>query len=314
MEWVEASGRSLEEARGAAVDLLGVGLDDAEFVVLSEPKAGLFGRLRGEARVQARVRPMAPPPKRTRRERPDRKGRGSPRAQGPGAGNDLAATKNGSTVATMSSDPINGGRRRSEPTPAPQTASSSRNDEVSGKSRGPSGHKAHERSAMTEREREDTMEERLTLEQQGEIAAEFVRGLVQAFGLEAEIGFRVVDDETVEVAADGSELGILVGQKGSTLAAVQELARSTVQRHSEHRTDRILVDVGGYRQKRTAALERFTRTIAEEVRSAGEERALEPMAPADRKVVHDVVNDIEGVATRSEGVDPDRYVVISPEG
>ena len=62
MEWVEASGKSLPEAKETVLDLLGVAEDDAEFVVLSEPKAGLFGRLRGEARVQARVRPVAPPP------------------------------------------------------------------------------------------------------------------------------------------------------------------------------------------------------------------------------------------------------------
>ena len=77
MEWVEASGKSLGEARETALDLLGVAEDDAEFVVLSEPKAGLFGRVRGEARVQARVRPMAPPPKRGRRQRPERKGKGN---------------------------------------------------------------------------------------------------------------------------------------------------------------------------------------------------------------------------------------------
>ncbi|MHB1547640.1 MAG: Jag family protein [Acidimicrobiales bacterium] len=156
------------------------------------------------------------------------------------------------------------------------------------------------------------MEERLTLEQQGELATDFVRGLVQSFGLTADVAYRVVDDETVEVAAEGPELGVLIGQKGSALAAIQELVRSSVQRHSEQRTDRILVDVGGYRQKRTAALARFTTTIAEEVRSSGEERALEPMTPADRKIVHDVVNEIEGVVTRSEGVEPSRYVVISP--
>jgi len=174
-------------------------------------------------------------------------------------------------------------------------------------------HEVPERDVTNQREPEDTMEERLTLEQQGELAAEFVRGLVQSFGLTADVAFRLVDDETVEVTADGPELGVLIGQKGNTLAAIQELARSTVQRQSEVRTDRILVDVSGYRQKRTAALARFTTTIAEEVRSSGEERALEPMSPADRKVVHDAVNEIEGVVTRSEGVEPSRYVVISPK-
>jgi spoIIIJ-associated protein len=87
VEWVEASGKSLPEAKEIVLDLLGVAEDDAEFVVLSEPKAGLFGRMRGEARVQARVRPMAPPPKRGRRPRPDRaRNGGSSRKQSSGGG------------------------------------------------------------------------------------------------------------------------------------------------------------------------------------------------------------------------------------
>ena len=72
-----------------------------------------------------------------------------------------------------------------------------------------------------------------------------------------------------------------------------------------------MVDVGGYRQRRVAALQKFTQEIAEEVLESREERALEPMSPADRKVVHDTVNEIEGLATRSEGEDSVRHVVIA---
>ena len=82
---MEASGKSLPEAKEIVLDLLGVAEDDAEFVILSEPKAGLFGRLRGEARVQARVRPVAPPPKRGRRQRPDRNRGGGDRPRGGGS-------------------------------------------------------------------------------------------------------------------------------------------------------------------------------------------------------------------------------------
>ena len=70
MEWVETTGRTIEEARDAALDMLGVDESDAEFVTLSEPRPGLFGRLRGEARVRARVMPTTPPPKRNRARRP----------------------------------------------------------------------------------------------------------------------------------------------------------------------------------------------------------------------------------------------------
>ena len=156
------------------------------------------------------------------------------------------------------------------------------------------------------------MEESLTLEQQGEAAQQFLSGLVQEFGLDASVSFSEVDEETVQVAAAGDDLGLLVGPRGATLAAVQDLTRTFVQRQSENRTDRILVDVGGYREKRNAALRRFAEGIADEVRSSGDERALEPMSPADRKVIHDTVNEIEGVETRSDGMEPTRYVVIAP--
>ena len=156
------------------------------------------------------------------------------------------------------------------------------------------------------------MEESLTLEEQGQAAQKFLTGLVREFGLEATVTFSPVDDETVQVAAVGDDLGLLVGPRGATLSAVQDLTRTFVQRQSENRTDRILVDVGGYREKRTAALRRFVEGIVEEVKETGEERALEPMSPADRKVIHDTVNDIEGVETRSSGEEPARFVVIAP--
>jgi spoIIIJ-associated protein len=154
------------------------------------------------------------------------------------------------------------------------------------------------------------MEESLTLEQQGQAAADFVSGLVREFGLNADVGFVEIDEETVQIAAAGEDLGLLVGPRGATLSAVQDLTRTFVQRQSENRTDRILVDVGGYREKRVAALRRFTQGIVAEVKESGDERVLEPMSPADRKVVHDAVNEIDGVETRSEGTEPTRYVVI----
>jgi spoIIIJ-associated protein len=158
------------------------------------------------------------------------------------------------------------------------------------------------------------MAEGMTLEEQGEIARGFVAGLVEELGLEASVEVRVIDEETVEISATGAELGMLVGPRGSTLTALQDVTRTVVQRHCPSRTDRILVDVANYRQKRAEALQRFTQQIASEVIESGAERALEPMSPADRKVVHDAANELEGVATRSEGEDPERYVVIAPAG
>ena len=92
------------------------------------------------------------------------------------------------------------------------------------------------------------------------------------------------------------------------------MTRTVVQKHFPNKTDRILVDVAGYRERRAAALQRFSQQVASEVIETGAERALEAMSPADRKVVHDAINDIDGVVTRSEGEDPSRYIVIAPAG
>ncbi len=158
------------------------------------------------------------------------------------------------------------------------------------------------------------MAEGVTLEEQAEAARTFIEGLLDVYGYQANVETRVLDEDTVEVAAHGDELGLLVGPRGSTLAALQDVTRTVVQHRFPTRTDRIVVDVAGYRQRRVAALQRFTKQIAEEVLESGSERSLEPMSPADRKVVHDTVNEIEGLATRSEGEDAARHVVIAPAG
>jgi len=158
------------------------------------------------------------------------------------------------------------------------------------------------------------MAEGMTLEEQGEVGRAFLAGLLSEYGMQATVETRLIDEETVEIAARGDELGLLVGPRGSTLSALQDITRAVVQRQCPSRTDRILVDVAGYREKRSAALKRFSTQIAEEVIATGQEKALEAMSPADRKAVHDAVNEIDGVVTRSEGEDPNRYIVIAPTG
>jgi len=318
VEWVEASGKSLAEAKETVLDMLGVAEDDAEFVVLSEPKAGLFGRLRGEARVQARVRPVAPPPKRGRRQRPDKKREGGDRSRSKGSGsksgNGRGAREGDARAeggeAADGAEAVSAGTNDDSGSPDANRRNRSRGGRGSGG--GQSRQNDKQASGRTSGDSEDSMEESLTLEQQGEAAQEFLAGLVREFGLDATVAYSEVDEDTVQVSASGDDLGLLVGPRGSTLAAVQDLTRTFVQRQSENRTDRILVDVGGYREKRNAALRRFAEGIVEEVKGSGSERALEPMSAADRKVIHDTVNEIDGVETRSDGMEPSRYVVIAP--
>lgn len=156
------------------------------------------------------------------------------------------------------------------------------------------------------------MADGITLQEQAEVAKEFIEGLLDRYGLDATVEVREIDEDTVELAAHGEGLGVLVGPRGATLAALQDVTRTVVQKHFPNRTDRILVDVAGYRERRVAALQRFTAQVAAEVLESGTERALEPMSAADRKVVHDTVVTIEGVTSSSQGDEPHRYVVVSP--
>ncbi|MDP9403552.1 MAG: single-stranded DNA-binding protein [Actinomycetota bacterium] len=152
----------------------------------------------------------------------------------------------------------------------------------------------------------------MPLAQQAEAATEFLAGLVGAIAGVGRVEVHEIDEHTVEVAVVGDGLGLLIGPSGATLAAVQDLTRTAVQRRTGGRNGRIMVDVGGYREKRRSALERFTREIASQVLETGQRKVLEPMQAADRKVVHDTVNSIDGVATASEGEEPRRRVVIQP--
>ena len=146
---------------------------------------------------------------------------------------------------------------------------------------------------------------------QADIITEFLEGLLVAFDVEGTVTRTEVDDETIELSVDGQDLGLLIGPKGQTLTAVHELSRTVLQRRATGRhVGRVRIDIGGYRQRRQEALARFVQQQAEQVLAEGTARALEPMNSADRKVVHDTVNEIDGVATVSEGADPDRRVVI----
>jgi spoIIIJ-associated protein len=330
MEWVETTGRTVEDAKDAALDQLGVDESDAEFVVVTEPKPGLFGRMRGEARVRARVRPTSPRPKRGRSRRSgqeQRRTRGGQGRQGSGTGGGVAVVEAPSDdVAANGAGGLSGNGSPSEETGG--GSKSRRRRRSRGGSTRPSGGEARAAGAASEtptadghsgrgrgaaaRTEEDGSGMALSLEEQGESAREFVEGVVREMGLRAEVSVRVVDETTAEVAVQGRELGILIGPGGATLGALQELTRTVVQKRTGGHSDRILVDVAGYRAKRAEALQRFTRQVAEEVLASTEERALEPMSAADRKVVHDTVNEIAGVRTRSEGEDPRRYIVISP--
>jgi spoIIIJ-associated protein len=316
MEWVETTGKSIDEAKGRALDQLGVDEADAEFDVLEEPRAGLFGRVRGEARVRARVRPAVPRPKLERRDRKkQREARSSADAGAADAVNGLHTTEHGADAETD--------EHVAPPTTAPDeqraTGGQKRRRARNGQ-RPSSGRVAHSNDTAIEEQQEQTMTDHTSdrtasnpvdATQVGNEAAEFLRGLVDSFGLSGTVAMTADGDE-IEVTVDGADLGLLVGPRGATLQAVQDLTRVAAQRRLGDHDTRLRVDVGGYRARRKEALSRFATQIADQVVSEGRAKRLEPMGSADRKIVHDALSDRSDVSTRSEGDDPNRFVVITP--
>ncbi|MBI2709836.1 MAG: Jag N-terminal domain-containing protein [Actinobacteria bacterium] len=305
MEWVQTTGRTLDEAKTAALDQLGVEEADAEFEILAEPKAGLFGRLRGEARLRARIRPRQHRPK---LERCDRRRRNAEPA---------GETPSASDPATPSVS-TSGAKRHAPAAPAAEAQPRRRSPRAKPSSPVPpsatraSGSVAPAAESLDHRPKESTMSATTpTLDEQASQVEQFLQGLVDAFGLVGTVERRAVDEETVELAVLGDDLGLLIGPKGQTIQALHELARTVLYRGGALE-GRIRIDVGGYRERRRAALERFATQVAESVLASGQAKALEPMAPPDRKVVHDVINGIDGVVTTSEGEEPRRRVVVRP--
>ena len=276
MEWVETTAKTVAEAKDKALDQLGVAEDDAEMIVLEEPKAGLFGRVRGEARVRARVRPTQARQKVDRRDR---------RKERPARGDRAEATRDDGPTTEVVEEPAAAGNGRSKARP-PQPVD-------------------------TEADKEADKESGVSAAAVGEQAKAFIEELVAAFGLQGETTL-VEDGDDLEVTVAGADLGLLVGPKGATLQAVQDLARVASQRRLGDHSTRLRVDVGGYRVRRREALGRFATQVAEDVQRTGTARALEPMSSSDRKIVHEALLEITGVTTRSEGEDPNRRVVIEP--
>jgi spoIIIJ-associated protein len=299
MEWVETLGKTVAEAIEAALDELGVDEQDAEVVIVEEPKSGLLGLRRSQARVRARVRPAAPRPKRPQRSRRgDERGRSRSRSGGGGGGGQ-------NRPATQVED------RDAE-------SASVVTEKAPGRSgRGGSGRSRSNRSrsgqdaATTNGGARKVEETAMTIEEQSSAVEAFVSGVVEQFGFTAETSAHI-DDENIVIEVTGEGLGLLVGPRGATLDALQELARTVAQRRTDERGARVLVDVAGFRARRAQALEEFVRRIVDEVVESGVAQALEPMGAPDRKIVHDVVNSLSGVSTTSEGVEPRRFVVIRP--
>jgi spoIIIJ-associated protein len=151
------------------------------------------------------------------------------------------------------------------------------------------------------------------LEEQADAMADFVEELLERMGVDAIAEPTTHRGHVYVDIVDGPEddMALLIGRHGQTLDAIQELARTAVGRRLDDRI-RVLIDVGDYRKRAEDRLVDHAREVAERVDRTGEEEHLDPMNAYERKLVHDVVAEFDGLESVSEGADPDRFVVIKP--
>jgi spoIIIJ-associated protein len=149
------------------------------------------------------------------------------------------------------------------------------------------------------------------LVREGDVAADYLESLLDILDLDGDLDMDVEGERAV-VAIVGKGLGSLIGDKGETLEALQELTRLAVQREMGVRS-RLMLDIGGFRAKRRAELAELGTAVSNRVVASGEPERLAAMSPFERKVVHDAVAAVSGVHSESEGEEPQRRVVVLPD-
>jgi spoIIIJ-associated protein len=147
------------------------------------------------------------------------------------------------------------------------------------------------------------------LEEEGDVAADYLEGLLDIADLDGDIEIGIENDRA-NLVIEGGELNHLVGKSGEVLDALQELTRLAVQTSTGERS-RLMLDIDGFRAEKRESLAELAEKTAEAVKASGESIKLQPMNAFERKIIHDTIQKI-GLTSESEGEDPDRCVVVLP--
>jgi spoIIIJ-associated protein len=290
MKWVEVQGKTVDVAVEVAIAELELeSRDDAQVEIIQEPKPGFLGMGGREAIVKVTRAPQ----QRRRRRRGRGKGNGDSRPQDGGSDSQSRSSKSQG--------------KQSNQKPSNQKSKQGQGNAERGQEK-----KVSETQPESQKQTRDDRPEQAPIEEQAEVAASFIRGLLDAFGLEGEVTTRI-DDRVLYLDVSGEQTEALVGPKGSVMYSVLELSRTVVQRKT-YGAPRMRIDIAGYGERRREALKIYAGKLASQVLEDEEEVMLEPMNAADRKVVHDAIAEIEGVRSYSEGEDPRRAVVVAYSG
>lgn len=159
---------------------------------------------------------------------------------------------------------------------------------------------------------ETAASDHVVMDNQGE-HARFLLGQVLELGhLEAQVTLTEDSADEIGLAISGTDAGILVGMHGQTLDALQYLLSLMVNKERYGRA-RITIDSDGYRERRSTTLTKFAQSLAEQVVSTGQEAITDPLSPLERRIIHTALSENIGIRTYSEGLEPNRYVVVSPK-
>lgn len=268
------TGPTVKEAVGRALLKLGMEADQVDVDVIAEPRKGLFGAMK-PAVVRVSAKPDATA---TTAVTPDTAAAVTPDA----------ATAD---VPPAAAAPVQNNPTRPEEPEVTDTDAA-----------------APAESTDTELSPEERLNQ---LDEEADLAADFVEGLLDRLDLPGDIEIEITEEQAL-LNLDDVGSGLLIGRRGATLDALQELVRCAVQRQTERRS-RVRVDVEGYRSRHVEKLRDRCREAIAQVRETGDSVRLDPMDAYERKLMHDLVAKTGGVTSSSEGAEPKRRVVIHPD-
>lgn len=152
-----------------------------------------------------------------------------------------------------------------------------------------------------------------TNEQESQVESEtldYVAAILKGIGIHGRIS-SFFEEGTLHIDVNGKDCGAAIGHHGETLDAIQYMASLVANKNTEEHV-RVVVDIGGYRRRREQTLIGMAQRAADKVSNSGRSFRMDPMNPAERRIVHSSLQDYPGISTYSEGVEPERYVIIAP--
>ncbi|MCL4433595.1 MAG: hypothetical protein M1399_02315 [Actinobacteria bacterium] len=303
MDWIEVSASSADKARDEALSRLGVDEADAEIIVLGAEGGVLRRLMKHSVRIRARIKPVPVRTVRvgsgkTRKSATD-VGKRSPAGKQKRQPSDNKRNSHSAKNVTNGSAPDGRSNRRD--------SSKLKSAKVPVRDSTVKDHTMD--NANNNSSNSATNEERIR--NHANSVNEFIMKLCELLDISSSVGTEVsVTDDGCRVNLTGDELGFLIGHGGVVVDALQEVAKASLYAQEGEIVGNIIVDVAGYRQKRAVALREFALKQAQRALDTGREIAIEHMSSPERKIIHEAVKELDGLSTRSEGVETKRVVII----